>query len=54
MDKKYVKYGDYYYLKDNKGLIDASKAYIRNNNGSYSLYNSKSRPYRLGDMAEHI
>ena len=50
MDKKYVKYGDYYYLKDNKGLIDASKAYVRNSNGSYSLYNSKSKPYRLDDV----
>lgn len=50
MDKKFVKYGDYYYLKDNKGLIDASKAYIRNNNGSYSLYNSESKPYRLEDV----
>lgn len=50
MDKKYIKYGDYYYLKDNKGLIDASKAYVRNSNGSYSLYNSKSKPYRLEDV----
>jgi hypothetical protein len=50
MDKKFVKYGNYYYLKDNKGLIDASKAYIRNNNGSYSLYNSESKPYQLEDV----
>lgn len=50
MDKKFIKYGDYYYLKDNKGLIDVSKAYIRNNNGSYSLYNNESKPYRLDDV----
>lgn len=49
MDDKYIKYGNYYYLKDKEG-IDASKAYIKDNNGNYSLYNNMSRPYELKEV----
>ena len=50
MDKKYVKYGDYYYLKDNNGTVDSRNVYIRDKDGKIKLYNNSNNPYQLEDV----
>lgn len=50
MDKRFVKYGNYYYLKNNNGTIDASNAYIRDKDGKIKLYNNSDNPYQLEDI----
>lgn len=50
MDKKYVKYGNYYYLKDSKGVVDSRNAYIKDKDGKFKLYNNSNHPYQLEDV----
>jgi hypothetical protein len=50
MDKRFVKYGNYYYLKNNNGTVDARNAYIRDKDGKIKLYNNSDNPYQLEDI----
>lgn len=50
MDNRYVKYGNYYYLKDNNGVVDSRNAYIKDKDGKIKLYNNRDNPYQLEDV----